>query len=155
MLEGVVAGDFPGERGEDPVAVGGELGGLRLEDGFVGAVKDIDGQAVGGEVELDGVVVLVLGIGLKGFEKVLVQAAEHGQLDGGGGIEIAGAAFDGLGFLAGDDADGILGDGGKGIAEGALDGFLDALVLRGKPEHHEQRHHGGDEIRVGTFQAPP
>ena len=37
-----VAGDFPGERGEDPFAVGGEFGGLRLENRFVRAVKNID-----------------------------------------------------------------------------------------------------------------
>src|SRR5882757_3706847 len=116
--EGGEAGDFPGEGGEDPIAIGGKGGGLGLENGFMGAVKNIDEQTLGGEFEFDGAVALVFAIALKGLDEVLVDAAEHGEFDGGGGIEIAGGAFDGLHALVigGDDAGGFLGDGGEGIA---------------------------------------
>jgi hypothetical protein len=27
----------------------------------------------------------------------------------------------------------------------------DFFILRGNPQHHEERHHGGDEVGVGDF----
>ena len=50
-----------------------------------------------------------------------------------------------------DDAGGTGVRGRERMAKGPFNRLLDLLVLGGQPEHEEQRHHRGDEIRVGDL----
>ncbi|MCZ7637258.1 MAG: hypothetical protein M5U12_15240 [Verrucomicrobia bacterium] len=144
-----VAGDDPGHGGEDPASIRGEPGGVGFENGAMGAVEDVDAEAVGGDLEFDGV--LVLRMALEEAGKVFGDAAEEFELDGGGGVEVAALLVGGVGVLVGDDADGLLGEGGEGVLEGAFDGFLDLGVLGREPEDEEEGHHGGGEVGVGDL----
>src|SRR5712692_1501501 len=63
-VETGVTGNFPGQRGENPFAVVGELLGVRLKNRLVSGVKHIDAQPFRRQVQTD-VVLLVLRIALQ------------------------------------------------------------------------------------------
>src|SRR5688572_6238380 len=131
-----VTGNLPGERGENPFTVRSEFGGVAFEDRFLAAVKDVYLETFRREVELYWHVFLILAL-LEGFHEIFGNPAEHVELDGGSGIEIAFGAASGGGIFGGNEAGGIFRERREWVFEGALDSFLDFFVLRREPKDEE------------------
>ena len=90
--------------------------------------------------------------GIQRLDHLLTETLEDRQLDGRRRAMVTLAGFLAGRIFAGGQHPGAGRIGrSEGIGEGAGDGLLHLRTLGGEPEHEEERHHRGHEIRVRHF----
>ncbi len=127
----------------------GQLGSAGDEHGVLGAIIDDEAQAVVGHDDVDGLVVLIL-IEVPHLVKLLRQRMEKLHIDLRGHQIVLDQGLLAVAALAIHHHAGRLVERQiEGVGKVFGGGNEHLFALSGDPQHHEERHHRGDKVRVG------